>query len=541
MNCYEIFFAFFWFVWVLALLAVPAILVALLPVGLAQSEDEWLAWLILPLAALACIVYVVFLINHVSRLRVRSGALPCMLCAHAPSSQQEIVDFVRKIKTRGEKFPHVVSGGWGHFLKRQGASPGLRLYMSNYVGTVEGEKLVPLNKTNVNSKNASELRWAAGTSIAKVNVQLAKAGLTVPSHPTMDYIGVGTWFAMGNHGNNTELPNENVLLSATVMDCETERINDFTYKQLRKAVDDHIEERIAVDGDLRPARYIVLDVRLFVVPNEPMQQQGWKIDSAESLQTYASNNAALRLCFIGAARDHALAVSWSTMEVGTKIEDFPLPNCLLQLCGQMYDKNKPHRDPHDCQQLSRFTQVDTCSVTCGWYENGSKKPGDPRLNHPWNGVSTRRNANKWVPWLSGFELLVVVFGGFINFEVVFKRSFDSSLWGLMEDMIKFHRREGGRAEVRNTGSIVYWDVSLRSRANFKEFFRILRVNKVEAFALHPGKNTKFPLRALSKSRSLDSVPLQSAFTTRMPLGEIELGSAPSVAGMFRSQSAMFRV
>ena len=81
---------------------------------------------------------------------------------------------------------------------------------------------------------------------------LAPKPLTLTSHPTMDYISIASWFAMGNHGNQGDrgMPNSDVFEACTCLDMTTQTI---------ESVKGYDKLRVLFDGK-DAGKYCVLDV-----------------------------------------------------------------------------------------------------------------------------------------------------------------------------------------------------------------------------------------------------------------------------------------
>jgi hypothetical protein len=193
-----------------------------------------------------------------------------------------------------------------------------------------------------------------------------------------------------------------------------------------------------------------------------VQKKGILIRNQNDAADWLIPTAYLRVIFMGAARpDYAIGLIWTPVR----------PD----------DVENSHRDSHFCSKYCQYTQVDNCSVVCGWHEPMSA----------YNGVTSRYHANLWMPGILPLESLVVLCAGYRNFEIFFKIEgglTDASLYKLVTECIAMHQKYGGRTELRNgqTNGIICLDVSLRG--NFDQPFRLLSNNfKVRQVALHLGK------------------------------------------------------
>lgn len=437
-------------------LCVPAALSVILVAALVDME-VW-ARVLLASSSLPMILFVWYMQNHKRRVQLRAAVWPAwcnttdlVITSKNKSEKdvvQEVAAFCKEKQLQYGRPPQPVGGGWGFWLKRAGPD-GPRLFLYELKGKVR-EK----------DKKDSRDKWYAGTTIAAVNAELLRYGQTLTAVPTMQYISIGSWFAQGNHGNNsyTHPGSEAIFKEATVMDMRTSETKPVsTYKELREKF----------DGEEAGA-YVVLtvtiDVKSGVVQNDYVQKRGIVIDSPSAAAAYLLPGAKLMLVFVGSARRHAVGLRW----------DLP------------YDSKRTHRDPHDCSVSCQFLQADLCSLYCGCIESMRN----------FTGTSTLANANTWVPHLTALEEMTVVLLGWINFEIIFNLGGQLSgitLFRLTSSLSAMHYQHGGRSELRvssfNT-SIVYVDVSLRKKSFSAPFAMLSSVFGTKEVALHNGKFTQ---------------------------------------------------
>lgn len=438
---------YFSLIWTPVLLAAPTAIV-LLVWGLTQYDEAARLWVGVGVAAILLMV-VIFMFTHGPRLKVRAGAWPAWCRGdHTPTTETELRDAVKAIKSKHNgRLPTIVGSGWGFFLYRKGA-PGPRIFTHNFTGrhSVEGET-----------------RWKAGTTIVQLTKELLKKGLVLETFPTMDYITLGGWFAPGCHGNGGPASGKSsdCMLDARVLDMTSDTVKTMKYLELRKLFDDPEEAY----------KHCLIDVQLdasSLRKNTDVQKKGILINSSDSVAgqkaalEWLDPLAYLRVIFMGAARpDYAIGLIWT-----------PVPPD---------EEENSHRDPHFCSRYCQYTQVDNCSVVCGWHEPMSA----------YNGITSRYHANQWMPGILPLESLAILCAGYRNFEIFFKIEgglTDASLYKLVTECIDMHQRIGGRTELRNgqTNGIICLDCSLRG--NFDQPFRLLYNNfKVRQVALHLGK------------------------------------------------------
>lgn len=452
--------AFFLLWWVPAILAVPASL-TLLGLGIAwlvDDVDSVPRYAVAFGVAAALALYTILLRLHTPRVLIRAGAFPALCLGDAtPTTEEALRSAVRKILARTGKPPTVVGSGWGYFLTREGAK-GTRLFLHAFKGR----------------QPDAPQRWRSGTTIAEVSKTLLKEeGVTFSSHPTMDYIGLGSWYARGNHGNtgDSSKGSSKSLRDARVLNMTTDTIERMEYPAIRRLFD-------GVGGD-DPAKYMILDMALQnLVPNDDIQKKGIIIDSPEAAAEWLAPGSHLRVCFQGAARSYALGIRWQ----------------------EIYEETK-HRDPHFGSRLGLYFQADICSVICGCHEPMSA----------FRGITSRYNANRWMPVIFPIETVTVLLSGIRNFEIVFQlgKPLDgATMYAMIRSLIELHKVIGGRSEIRysksRATSPVYLDCAV-ARGSDRIFALLQERFGVTRCSLHPGKHT-----ALSTA-PLERVPLAETY------------------------------
>lgn len=433
----------FYFVcaWGAAILAIPAILSLtswlIISVWI-DNEVSLHVWILVGTIALL-IAYTTVLRAHSRRVLIRAGVFPisCSFDAY-PRTTVELQQAAREIKQRFQRYPTIVGGGWGHFLWRTRAT-GPRIFTHQMTGRVK-------------NGDAMTERWLAGTTIAEVQKYYLAQDLTLSSHPTMDYISIGSWVAYFNHGNDGNSNNTRCAIkNVTLLNLENE---------IFEVLDLH-HARVRIETQRHVSQHVVVDVEFNLVRNDWLQKRALIINSPTSAKEWLDPKAELRLLFMGAARDYAIGLRWE----------------------EPYDRSIDHHDPHTCSRFCQFIQIDVCSALGGWHE----------ALDMYKGLTKRYDANRWSPPIFPFMTVAVILSGTLNFEILF--CWDDILDGhklhqFIMASIKMHKRIGGRSEIRygksSSNTIFYWDVSL-SR-NFEEPFKLLRKDfKVHRVALHPGK------------------------------------------------------
>jgi hypothetical protein len=413
----------------------------------------------LPAFGLFCLgllplLWTAYMRRHAPRLKVRAGAWPSLGCGDAyPRNARELEAAVKAIREKYKRNPEIVGAAWGHFITRRGAA-GPRIYTHRMLGR---DRTANRLKEGQSKK---EEYWHCGNTIRYMVQHFSHRDRTFSTHPTMDYISIGAWFAMGNHGNGgnhkSTKGSSDTLQSARVLNMNTQQTVYMNYKQLRQAF------------DTSPRDYCVISVAFNednLSHNSVVQKRGIVVNSIQSASDWLAKGAHLRVLFQGAARDYAIGLRWE----GEYDE---------KLC-------QSHRDPHLCSRFCLYAQVDLCSVWGGWHES----------MHKFRGCSTHADANRWMPLLFPIETVFTVAMGYYNFEIIFKLNTALNglvLFQLTRSLIRMHEAHGGRSEIRygaeDKDEPIFLDVVLRRSADFSAPFRMLAHEfEVTQVALHPGK------------------------------------------------------
>lgn len=435
---------YYTFVWLTSTL-IPIALLVIGIWGLVTQPSRVIGWTLITLSA--PMLFVLWR-QHELRVTIRAGAFP-NFCTddYFPSTETELMEAVTKVTNGGNKPPpRIVGSGWGFFLYRRGPK-GPRIFLHNYKGLQPNE--------------IGPDRWRSGTTIMEFTQEMKKnKDLVLETYPTMEYISLGAWFAMGNHGNGGPASGKSSdsLKDARMLNMKNMEIDTVTYKTIRRRFD---AEQFNPD---EPSQWCVLDVTFTnLKKNKDIQKKGLILDATpggmRNVDEWLLPDSYLRVIFVGAARDYAIGLVWKPI----------------------YDRENTHRDPHFCTRFCQYAQVDNCSVVCGWHEPMSK----------FTGTVSRFYANQWMPPIFPVEQVFVIVGNFRNFEIFWKpsRSLDSNyLLLLITSCIEMHAKYGGRSEIRNgsPSGLMCLDVSLTG--NFSAPFYMLRNSlSVTECALHLGK------------------------------------------------------
>jgi hypothetical protein len=399
-------------------------------------------------AAALCLVYTLFMRLHGNQVLVRAGRWPT-LCQSVrfPKTPTQAAKACSALYARHGTPPLVVGGAWGFYLYRKLVVPNC-IFTHRMRGLLDTENDV----------------WAAGTTIREVLDYYSKQktkyhphGLTFSTHPTMEFITIGAWFATGSHGNGGDRArgSSKTMQTATLFDMYSNKPRVVNYTELRKIFDNPKTRK----------QWIVLKVQFQnFMDNYRVQKKGIIIDSPETADEWLEDGAHLRLCFMGAARKFALGLRW-------------------QECCYDEAEAASHRDPHFCSRICLFLQADVFSAIIGYHEKMIK----------YRGSSTYLNANRWMPDLLPIMATLVTVTGYLNAEIYFRlpNTLDGeTLYAMIQELIAIHKEHGGRSEIRYGKKLpkttVFLDMSMNK--TFTPIFKMLKKTfGVTEAALHIGK------------------------------------------------------
>lgn len=443
---YERYFVVVWGSVTLAALGVVGFGTASIVLGVANHVELAIG---LGSTAALCIVYTLLMRLHGSQVLVRAGRWPT-LCqtSRFPKTPKQAVAACEALQREHGYPPAVVGGAWAFYLYRKMVKP-------NCIFTHRMRGL--LDKTND--------EWAAGSTIREVLDYYSQQksdynpdGLTLSTHPTMEYITIGAWFATASHGNGGDgaLGSSKTMRVAYVYDM-TSNTGEYV---------DYLRLRLIFDDVAKRTQWIVLKVQFQnLIDNVRVQKKGIIVKDPASAADWLEDNSRLRLCFMGAAREYALGLRWQDCCYDQKEADL-------------------HLDPHFCSRVCTFLQVDVFSAIVGWHEPMSL----------YQGSSTYLNANRWMPSLLPIMSTVVALTGYLNTEIYFQlpKALDgSTLWRMIQALITIHKQHGGRSEIRygkkRSKTPVFLDISMQK--GFRDIFQMLkREFGVTKAALHIGKH-----------------------------------------------------
>jgi hypothetical protein len=315
----------------------------------------------------------------------------------------------------------LVGGGWSSFLNR----------------TVVTREVSTRDMVGETDKNI----WGAGTSIATVQAALKKRGQTLSSHPCIMGATLGGWVftsAHGSAGSDTPSAIRSVKLydriKGTTMRC--------TYPCQELAPETCIESQ---------RRYVVLDVEISPVPDEPCHLVVADVVTKEHLHTFVHGRSVNRMIFMDLR--NAVSLIWTN------------------------------------KQPERRRTVGPGTLFPVWLLSTGPRHFTWIRSSDWSRSSTLSEANHFAPDPPYFSGLVARL--FTNFEAYVRPVPPTQLiWDLMEDIQTLFRREypSARCEIRIEGCFLFLDFAVMSWTPLDQIVLLLD-EKLRAFSVlyHKGK------------------------------------------------------
>jgi len=429
-----------WFssLWCISLLSLPAIPFILF---VAVTSEDVSVRITASTVAFAMAVYVVYTefvptIKH----QIRAGVFPFSLLDPMPETEDEFIKACREAHRRNHGLnPSIVSHGWGFYLRKMRA-PGYRVWTLKYTG-----------------KN-DDGSWKSGTTIKEVKRSLAQDGWTLSENPSMEYASLGSWIASVSHGhpgietdNNSGTPLDWLSTARVLWISEGEIFEEGPVELLQRFGSTYLGN----------CPWVVLDVKLRLVRNITVERFARSLKSSNDCEWWIKGTH-IRIMFIGAFG--ALGVVWNRVPKGQKTDD-------------------KHWHPHRCASFCFWLTADVFSFfSCSWIGNVKRFEGYAKLSDANSSINPTFH-----PLLSIWPQLCTVY----NCELLVSLSLSDDLHMLVQKITQFHRNNGGRTELRTDGSVVFFDISARSKKTFLLYFKMLRTLGVEKAAQHLGK-FRFP-------------------------------------------------
>ena len=292
-----------------------------------------------------------------------------------------------------------VGHGWSFFLKK--VTPKNPVFTHNFC-----------------SVEPDDGYWKAGTSLRTVTRYYEKKGMAFPSLPSYQNITLGGWIMTNSHGSSGDVgePSSSRFYEIQYLPKNSNKVVTQYYNELNKS---NVKCILKVSFNMEEKSNIWLkkiEVSSFVEWLEPKAYQ--------------------RVCFVGKNQD--VMIRWEV--AGEK--DYTI-----------YDNRDKgfHVDPHCCSRFCLWFQADICTAM-------SCRCKEPSKNY--KSYVKLAEVNRFVPFV--FPLLTVFVWNIVNFEIILEKDENEVL--SYYDMIKiFHKKYGGRTEIRFGTKILFLDVSIQKK------------------------------------------------------------------------------
>ena len=455
---------------------------------------EAIVWVVGATVAMVALLWCTGTVCHGCLVRARAAYQCCFCCFGSRdkvvTSISDLQHWLREKRQRADeeagalqpRYATPVGHGWSFFLNKTVASAP-RLFMHELTGRVDARERPKQGR-----------HWYyAGTTIGELLDDLKRepgleAGLTLASTPSHDTITLGGWVAACAHGTGGTLWTPTIE-SGVIVDQATGEQQVWSHGDLarhfgRNPTAFDPAQIVLVAVCVRPIAndWVRLDVSKWVGDADNVHP--WWGRSKQS-QWWLTTDSKLRCIFVG--RRGSLMMIWKP--------------------SQYDDETRKHIDPHFCSRECRYFQADLLSVVQGARDQGRKWFSWPFVEAAtkWDGLTRLSNANKFSPLISALGMAVATLYHNVEFFLKVNDMTARKLDRLQEQLIAFHKKHGGRTEIRfgvkddnstdwKQRGKVFLDLSLPNLNDaltaaceaIKNVFQT-RTNPRPTVALHPGK------------------------------------------------------
>ena len=315
----------------------------------------------------------------------------------------------------------VVGSGWASYLNR-------RVYTACVF-------------TDNFKKRIGDFTWEAGATIKEVQMALQKQGLTLSRFPSMEWVTLGGWVATLSHshpGTDSQAPIQEATVYSTLTKNGPKKVSA---EQFPALMEQEKRTNIVLDVTFRP-------IRDFVVERTARNMVG-----PAAVRWWFYGESTMRLMFAGARG--ILGLVWR------KTSD---------VAAQTYDSGV----------FGQWWDIDIGAYLANRSIDGVAR----RMNEDPKRFQTHSRSIQTVPNLFPTYLLWPIILGICNFEVYVKPQMEG-MYTFLENLVKFHKKYGGRSELRFDGTALAIDFAVRTP---RRVFEFLRTNNYRRLALHIGKS-----------------------------------------------------
>ncbi len=263
--------------------------------------------------------------------------------------------------------------------------------------------------------------WKAGTSLKTVASYYEKQNKAFPSLPSYQNITLGAWIMTKSHGSSGDI--------GAPSDSKFDRIKYLSKNQT--------VENVCYKS------FKIKDVHcILYVSFKEMDKNIWlKKIEVPTFKDWIETEAYQRVCFIGKNQD--VMIRWEIVN--------QLDYTNRDIREKIMEKNF-HVDPHRCSRFCLWFQADVCtSAGCRCKE--------PSKN--FNSYVKLAEVNRFVPFI--FPVLTLFVWNVVNFEIILKETNTHIIRRDYEKIKKFHKKYGGRTEIRFGTKVLFLDVCIQKK------------------------------------------------------------------------------
>ena len=456
------------YLWLLALLSAAVIF---LSVGIERSDrhftyyDEWLPVVLMSTgtACLAAFAYIHFGARCIPRMRVGTSIFTCAY-DRWPSSILELQEVLADDKF---KKAEIVGGGWSNTLQLR-RSVGLRIHLGELKGQIG---------------SAGSLEWLAGTELMHVQAELSTNNSVVLDAPFYGCVTLGAWVVTLGHGMRLRSTANAWLRAGCVV------------KALRRSNPRQSPEELNLYDELNVAKlidpnsdYVVVSVRFL----NQSKQGSVLVTDVEVTRT---------LTIFKPETDKFDSLFMSILEPNA--EGTPPPDRLGVVFMGQDDCLNIRYEPRQLVQRLPSSAGWLTELSVAYFAYAGVWIGGLKANTSVRSRTTLQKAVAYFHWrLTAPLLFLNAVYPLMNFEVYFYppagfRTKQEKYRKFCRGTVDFHKKHGGRTEMRAFGSALALDVFVSSHVKCVNYIKaVLRTELIEAslvsrsspnFSCHPGK------------------------------------------------------
>ena len=286
-------------------------------------------------------------------------------------------------------------------------------------------------------RNMGGYTWESGATIHEVQRYLQKSGKTLTRFPSMEWVTLGGWISTMSHSHPGSLNLGPPIERASVYN-KTSRSQSMFNSSMFSTL---------MGGD-----NIILDVTFRPIDDFPVERVAFNVDRPSAVRRWFNGDSTMRLMFAGS--NGILGLIWRQTAVNAQ-----------QTYGQGV--------------FGQWWDIDVMTYLGGRSVDSTVA----KLNSDAGRFQTHSRSIQIVPNLFSTYLLWPIMLSIQNFEI-FVRPIMSGMNTFLEEIVAFHKRNGGRSELRFNGKLLAIDFAISKPALA---FRLLKRMGYDRLALHTGK------------------------------------------------------